>query len=283
MQNASMTLAPVPPSNTSQCRIVSSQNEDNYSGVNPVNLAAYADRMHRSSVDMLHYTTNTASCSGYSQNIDSSPTKFNSPIDLAVSTPRGGSQRADLNSGNPVNLAAYTRKELDCGIVLSSNLAANQTLNASVRSCDIGDQPLASSAQAISTDIKDQGTSSASAAPPQTYQGNSALIRTLASAASSQQTAAAYRHGLGLTHSLPSLTSYQSAHWRPLLSPHTTAQLVAGAVSGDVSGRAAHTDNTVKEREPDPLLLQLQVAFVSLCLRCAFLAVAVVLAAANNI
>jgi len=253
-----MTLVPVPASNASQCQIVLSEN--NYTEVNPVNLAAYADRIHQSNADVLRYPSRAASCSGYSQNVDGSPTKFNCPIDLAVSTPRDGSHRANLNIGSPVNLAAYTRKELDCSLVLSSNLSVNQT-KAPVRSCDVGDRP----PQSISTDIKDQGTSSSALAQqPQTYQDNFALIHTLASAVSSQQTAATYQHGLGMTPSLPSLSSYQSATWRPLLSPHTTAQLVASAVNSGISRQAEststpHANDTAKEREHDPLLLQLQV------------------------
>jgi len=258
MQNASMTLAPVPASSTSRCQAITSRNEDNYSEANPVNLAAYADRIHRRDIDILHYPADMASCSGYIQNVDS-PTKFNCPIDLAVSAVRDRTQRSDLvNSNDPVDLASYTRKQPDCG--MPSNPSANETSSVSVRSCDAGNQPLVSLPQTISTDNKDQGTSSASV-QPQTYHDTSALIRTLAAVSSSltQQTRT-YQHTLGLTHNVPS--SYQSAHWQPVLSPHT-AQLVATAVS--TSGQAVHTDNSEKESERNPLLLQLQVC-CGLCL-----------------
>jgi len=253
MQNTNMT-SPVPASNTSHCTIDTSQDDDSFTEVNPVNLAAYANRMHRSNIDILHYPSDTASYSGYVQN-NESPTKFNCPIDLAVSVPRDYSQgRNLLNSNDPVNLAAYARKQPDYNA--PSNLSANDMANVSVRGSGDGNQHSVSlphgAAQTVSTDIKDQGTSPASVQPPAYQDTPPALIRTLAAVSEQTRT---YQHTLGLTHNVPS-SSYQSAHWSPVLSPRT-AQLVASAVS--TSAPALSTDNTAKEGEHNPLLLQLQV------------------------
>ena len=259
MQAASTTLAPVPlapvpMSNISDRQIVTGQNGDSFSEVNPVNLAGYANRFQKSGIDILYYDpSETASYSGYSQNRDGT-SKFNSPMDLAVSAPRDPSQRSELPTSNdPVNLAAYARKQPDYGS--PSNLSINEIPDVSVRSSSESKPPLASlppnAVQTVSTDIKDEGTSSASV-QPSTYQNNPALIRSVA-AASSQQTGG-YPHNVGLRHSVP--PSYHSAEWRPLLSPRT-AQLVVNAVS--TSGQPSRTDATPKEGERNPLLLQLQV------------------------
>ena len=257
MQNASMTLAPVPLSAASDCRTVTTKNDDNFSEVNPINLMAYASRAQKSGSDILHHLSDMSSCSGYNQNSDS-PTKSNCPIDLAVSTPRAQSQFSErLTSNDPVNLAAYTRKQPDYSA--SSSLPVNQMSDVSVRSSVDASQPSTSlphsAVQTVSTNAKDQGTLSASVQPPGVYQGTPALISTLSAATSAltQQTGA-YPHSLGFTQNVP--PSYHSAQWRPVLSPRT-AQLVANAVSTSVQPLRA--DNALKEGERNPLLLQLQV------------------------
>jgi len=261
MQNASMTLAPIPASgNTSHCQIVASQKDDSFTEANPVNLAPYANRIQKRGTNILHYPTDMASYSGYSQNSES-PTKFNCPIDLAVSAPRDCSQRSDLrNSNDPVNLAAYSRKQPDCGV--PSHLSISEIPDVSGRTSGGSNQPSVSlphcAVQTVSADVKDRDISSALVQSP-AYHGTP-LVHTLAAVSSSptQQTMT-HEHTSGVTHNVPA--SYQSANWRPVLS-HRAAQLVAGAVT--TASQALNTDTTVKETEHNPLLLQLQVCY-SLC------------------
>jgi len=255
-----MTLAPIPASNISHCQIVTSQKDDSFLEANPVNLAAYANRIQRSGVDILHYPTDMASYAGYSQNSES-PTKFSRPIDLAVSAPRDRSQRSDLlNSNDPVNLAAYSRKQPDCGVL--SHLSVGEISNVSGRTTGDSNHPLASlplphcAVQTVSADIKDRVVSSESVQSP-AYQGTPSLVHTLAAVSSSlTQQSAAHDHTPDVTHNLPA--SYQSANWRPILSPRT-AQLVASAVT--TASQALSTESTVKGTEHNPLLLQLQVCY----------------------
>jgi len=260
MQNADLTLLPVPLSNTGDCQLLASQNGDSFSEVKPVNLAAYRSRVvEKSGIDILHYPSDTASYSGYSQNNDS-PTKFNRPIDLAVSAPRDRSQLNKLLSSNdPVNLAAYTRKELDYSV--PSKLSVNEISDVSARSGGDANQSSSSlphsAVQTVSTDTKDQGTSSAPL-QPMAYHNTHALVRTLAGVSSALKPQhGAYPRSLGLTHNVPP-PSYQSAEWKPALSPRS-AQLVANAVS--TSDQPLRADNAPKEGECNPLLLQLQVCF----------------------
>ena len=258
MQNASTTVASVPLSNTGDCQVLTSQNDDSFSEVKPVNLAAYGSRfVEKSGVDILQYPSDIASYSGYSQNADS-PTKFNRPIDLAVSAPRDRSQLNELlGSNDPVNLAAYAQKKLDYSV--PSDLSVNEISNVSVKSGSDANQPSASlprgAVQTVSTDSKDQGTSSA-LLQPRAYHNTPAVIRTLAgvSSALTQQTGA-YPHSLGLTCNAPP-ASYHSAEWRPALSPRS-AQLIVNTVR--TSNQPLRADNTPKDGECNPLLLQLQV------------------------
>jgi len=239
MQYASATLAPVPLSNSSHCQVVATRNSDSsVSEVSPVNLASYTTRIH-SGVDVLHYPSDVAPYSRYSQSSES-PTKFNCPIDLAVSAAR---EQIQTSSSDPVDLAAYTRKQPDCSAPLDHSIT-----DMSVRSSSNGDQPSESQqVLSVSSDINDSGISS-HLAPLGTYQNASATMSTLATSSSAaKQDAAAYPHSLGLTHMPP---AYHSAHWH-------TAQLVANAVS--TSGQPLHTNSTLKEGECSPLLLQLQV------------------------
>ena len=261
MQNASTALARVPLSNTSDCQVAASQNVNSFSELNPVNLAAYANRVQKSGIDILHYPNEMTSYSGYmpmpSQNSDS-PSKFNCPIDLAVSTPQDQSRRSELLSSNdPVNLAAYARKQPDYNG--PSSLSVNEMSATPVQSSSHGNQSVASlthsTVQTLSTDIKSDCASSTSVQPA-ACQNTPAVIRTLAAVSSSlTQQSGAYPHSLGLTNSLPPSYAHL-AQWRPVLSPRT-AQLVANAVS--TPGQPLRADNTLKEGEHNPLLLQLQV------------------------
>lgn len=260
-----MTLAQMPLSSRPDCQVVTSQNGDSFSEVNPVNLVAYGKHVVKSDIDILHCPSDVASYSGYSQN-NESPSKF--PIDLAVSAPRDRSQLNELlSSNNPVNLASYTRVKPEYNA--PSNSSVNKISDASARSSSIAERSLAvlprDVVQTDSGAIKDQGTSSM-LVHSGAYHNTPALIRNLAAASSvlTQQTGG-YQRTFGHTPSIP--TSCHSAEWRPVLSPRS-AQLVSNAVS--TSGQQLCADNTIKEGEHNPLLLQFQVCFW-LMLRCIFI------------
>jgi len=261
MQSGGTTLGPAKVSHVSGCQVVSSQNGDSFPEVKPVNLVACGRRiLQNGNIDILYYPNNSASYSGYVQNSDS-PTKSNCPIDLAMSTPRGQSNTGDLHrSTNTANMAAYGHKQP--AYTAPANYSVNETSALSVRNSSDGNNSLASlpnsTLQTVSTDIKYNITSSSSAQPA-TCQNAAALIHTSTPVPSSHvQQMSGYPHGIVTTCSVPS--SYQSAQWQPVLSPHTSAELMATAVR-NASSQALCPDSAMKEGERNPLLLQLQVCF----------------------
>ena len=267
MQSGSAVLAPVPVPQTSDCMIFTSQNSDNSSEVSPVNLVTFANRIQNSGMDVLYCPSAVTSYSAYSQNSDS-PSKSNCPIDLVVSAPRAESERSELlNSNHPVDLAACGHKRPDYST--PSNPSVNDISATSLRISSVvdGSQPLASAPnnafQTVCTVAPGQGTLS-QAAQPGAYHNVICSLAAVYSARPLQSVA--YPRSAGLTHSLPS--SYQSSQWQPMLSP-STAQLMASAVC-NTSSQPVQPENAVKEGEPNPLLLQLQVFLKSygLCLRC---------------
>lgn len=262
MQSGGTTLGPAQVSHVSDCQVVSSQNGDSFPEVKPVNLVAYGRRiLQNGNIDVLYYPTNTASYSGYVQNSDS-PTKSNCPIDLAMSTPRGQSNNTgDLRrSADTVNVAAFGHKQP--AYTAPANHSVNETSTLSVRNSGDGNNSLASlpnsALQTVSTDIKYNVTSS-SLAQPATCQNAAALIHSSMPVSSSPaQQMSGYPHGIVTTCSVPS--SCQSAQWQPVLSPRTSAELMATAVR-NASSQALCPDSAMKEGERNPLLLQLQVRF----------------------